>query len=510
MTAKADLLRALKDRQRSEEVVRAECLGIARKRKMSTEAIARVGVELGVALRTSSPGKPTTVEEAVTSLVRIHFGGLERGSSEANEELEEAAANDENTVSTIYVRTNDTNALFYDEKSGAGEKLKEASSANAVLDSPDQDPQLELDKPDQSVERTTTTDSTRSVRDIHRKTPSQAQPATRNEVDDLKEIIQEFHASFTEFRAEAKDREARYLTKIRLLTEKVSSLESTVSSIEKHATEREEKLMKKLSSLSAKVGDLNMHAKAVRTRTATTGTHTPDTIDHDPPTPPMTNNSTAVGEPTPFPPSNHDHIPAVQRLGLDSDSATGPQPTYADRASCPLSAPQPGKVSSTALAAAAHASHGPIPQSSRAQAPVGVERPHSRSSTGQPVAVGHLRRGVQPLESDDEDDLWTLVSKSKPTGKKAAIYVGNLDDSACEEKLCNFIDRRSKKAGIKSPKIHSCSILRREEGELGSWGAHIVIDLLSLDYICNGNFWPGRIYARPWVFRKKTAPETET
>ena len=103
MTAKADLLRALKDRQRSEEVVRAECLGIARKRKMSTEAIARVGVELGVALRTSSPGKPTTVEEAVTSLVRIHFGGLERGSSEANEELEEAAANDENTVSTIYV-----------------------------------------------------------------------------------------------------------------------------------------------------------------------------------------------------------------------------------------------------------------------------------------------------------------------------------------------------------------------------------------------------------------------
>ena len=335
MTAKADLLRALKDRQRSEEVVRAECLGIARKRKMSTEAIARVGVDLGVALRTSSPGKPTTVEEAVTSLVRIHFGGLERGSSEANEELEEAAANDENTVSTIYVRTTDTNALFYDEKSGAGEKLKEASSANAVRDSPDQDPhaQLELDKPDQSVERTTTTDSTRSVRDIHRKTPSQAQPATRNEVDYLKEIIQQFHASFTEFRAEAKDREARYLTKIRLLTEKVSSLESTVSSIENHATEREEKLMKKLSSLSAKVGDLNMHAKAVRTRTATTGTHTPDTIDHDPPTPPMTNNSTAVGEPTPFPPSNHDHIPAVQRLGLDSDSATGPQPTYVCRPS---------------------------------------------------------------------------------------------------------------------------------------------------------------------------------
>ena len=255
----------------------------------------------------------------------------------------------------------------------------------------------------------------------------------------MKEIIQELRASFTEFRAEAKDREARYLTKIRFLTEKVSSLESTMSSIEKHATEREEKLMKKLSSLSAKVGDLNMHAKAVRTRTATTGTHTHDIIDHDTPmhTPPMTNNSTAVGEPTPLPPSNHDPIPAVQRLGRDSDSDTGPKLTYADQASCPLSAPytapRPEKVSSTA----AHASHAPTLQSSRAQAPVGARRPHSRSSTGQPVAAGHLRRGVQPLESDDEDDLWTLVSKSKPTGKKAAIYVGNLDDSACEEKLCS-------------------------------------------------------------------------
>ena len=55
MTAKDDLLRALKDRQRSEEVARAECLSIDRKRKMSTKAIARVCVEPGTALRASSP-----------------------------------------------------------------------------------------------------------------------------------------------------------------------------------------------------------------------------------------------------------------------------------------------------------------------------------------------------------------------------------------------------------------------------------------------------------------------
>ena len=148
-----------------------------------------------------------------------------------------------------------------------------------------------------------------------------------------------------------------------------------------------------------------------------------------------------------------------------------------------------------------------VVQSPPTRAQAGAECPHTSASTGQPGAVNHPRRGVQPLESDDEDDLWTLVSKAKPTGKKAAIYVGNLDDTAGEEKLREYINRRSRKAGIKPPKVHSCSVLRREEGELGSWGAHIVIDLQSLDSICNGNFWPGRIYACPWVFRQKTAPE---
>ena len=55
---------------------------------------------------------------------RPYLRKLERGRSEANEEekLEEAAANDENTVSTV--RTTDTNAHFYDGKSGAGVKLR--------------------------------------------------------------------------------------------------------------------------------------------------------------------------------------------------------------------------------------------------------------------------------------------------------------------------------------------------------------------------------------------------
>ena len=40
-------------------------------------------------------------------------------------------------------------------------------------------------------------------------------------------------------------------------------------------------------------------------------------------------------------------------------------------------------------------------------------------------------------------------------------------------------------------------------GLLGRWGAHITLDRPSLKYVCSRNFWPGRLYARPWVFRNK-------
>ena len=62
------------------------------------------------------------------------------------------------------------------------------------------------------------------------------------------------------------------------------------------------------------------------------------------------------------------------------------------------------------------------------------------------------------------------------TGKKAVLYVGNLDETVTEDKLREYIQKRSEKAGIRQPDIFSCSIIRREEGELGSWGAHLAID----------------------------------
>ena len=115
-------------------------------------------------------------------------------------------------------------------------------------------------------------------------------------------------------------------------------------------------------------------------------------------------------------------------------------------------------------------------------------QPQSRKTTGETIAPTEQ---VQPLALDDEDNLWSLVTKKKPTGKKAVLYVGNLDETVTEDKLREYIQKRSEKAGIRQPDIFSCSIIRREEGELGSWGAHLAIDHASKENLRNRHFWPG-------------------
>ena len=196
MTAKADLLRALQDKQRSEDVVRSECLGIARKRKMSTEAIFRVGSELGIALRASSPGKPTTVEEAVTSLVRFQFGGLPGGSTLAEdheEKLEEAAANDqqkENTVSAV-----------------------------------------------------------QGTVDLHTNTTVQNPEEISNK--ELHSIIRQLKSALEEERAEARDREARLIKKINELDSEVRSLVEKVHQLGAAEEDRAEKLTRRVNDVKA-------------------------------------------------------------------------------------------------------------------------------------------------------------------------------------------------------------------------------------------------------------------
>ena len=117
---------------------------------------------------------------------------------------------------------------------------------------------------------------------------------------------------------------------------------------------------------------------------------------------------------------------------------------------------------------------------------------------------------VEPIAPDDDDDkLWSLMLKAKPTGKKSVLYIGNLEENASEEKLREYVEKRSQKAGISQPKVFNCTIFSREEGELGSWAARITIDHTSHEYVCSRYFWPGRVYARPWKFREQSREEEQ-
>ena len=101
----------------------------------------------------------------------------------------------------------------------------------------------------------------------------------------------------------------------------------------------------------------------------------------------------------------------------------------------------------------------------------------------------------------------------KPTGKKAAIYVGNLKIGAKDNEVTEYIKRRCEKLCIRPPTIHNCKIFERdaEEGEIVEFcGARLTIDQGPLETICDRQFWPGRSYGRPWVFRDRETSKENT
>ena len=96
------------------------------------------------------------------------------------------------------------------------------------------------------------------------------------------------------------------------------------------------------------------------------------------------------------------------------------------------------------------------------------------------------------------------MTEPSPAEKKSVIYVGNLDVETTEDDLKDFVTRRANNVQVTSPKIYNCKIFRREfeEGEITSrtFGARITVDSTSQKTLCRRNFWPGRVYASPWVF----------
>ena len=129
------------------------------------------------------------------------------------------------------------------------------------------------------------------------------------------------------------------------------------------------------------------------------------------------------------------------------------------------------------------------------------------------------RRAEQPQwntddgDEDEDDQLWTLVAGKKPTGKKAVIYVGNLKIGAKDNEVTEYIKRRCEKLCVRPPTIHNCKIFEKdaEEGEILEFcGARLTIDQGPFETICDRQFWPGRSYARPWVFRDRETSKENT
>ena len=270
--------------------------------------------------------------------------------------------------------------------------------------------------------------------------------------------LDDLMAMLVKIRSEADDREARYLNQIRSLKEKVNAMESSLASMQLAAQKNEERLTQKVLDLSARPGNF---AKAVETPPARKPSYGE-----------ITRATTARPRTVPQRPSSGERRPCHEEAEVHSHSSgcTGDGDATLECGS-----------GTRTLHADVDNSHTHGHTRTRPATP--------DANTSRPSA-----RQLKPFESDDEDDLpvWTLVTRSKPSGRKAALYVGNLDESASEEKLLEFIEKRSIQAGLKRPKVHTCSIIRREEGELGSWGAHLVIDHGSHELLYNRSFWPSR------------------
>ena len=131
----------------------------------------------------------------------------------------------------------------------------------------------------------------------------------------------------------------------------------------------------------------------------------------------------------------------------------------------------------------------------------------SASETKQRAPTKTSRTVIEPLQSDDEDDLWTLVSKAKPSGRKAVLYVGNLEENTNEDQVQEYVRRRSMKAGINQPKLHNCKVYRREKVSLAI-GRHASpsTKLLRSTFVTGISGAGVCMHDRhgPWIFREES------
>ena len=226
MTAKADLLRALENNHRAEDAIRAEVLTVARRRKMSAEAIIRAGSDIGAAPR-PTPERPLTVEEAVMSLVQ--------------------------------------------------HSLSAARAARSRLDENEEDQSIQQDE-FEGVEATVSTNATHDH--THKNGPGENQTDGNPRLEEasnkeLFSMVRRLVSLLDEERIASKDRETRLNQKINELSAQVQSLTERLTDLGKEAQAREEKFTRRVNNVKSCV--MSVYANNVPSRTKA-HSPTPDTL----------------------------------------------------------------------------------------------------------------------------------------------------------------------------------------------------------------------------------------
>ena len=191
-------------------------------------------------------------------------------------------------------------------------------------------------------------------------------------------------------------------------------------------------------------------------------------------------------------------VQVYNRAGPLENAWTSDRGSAADRECSSVPATRCGRPRQTANTLDHAAARGP-----KALAVVRVHLPMSPLTRTRGLAclatTSVADRSVRNTLFDDcADDMpWELVSSSRPTGKKAVFYIGNLCPETDSERLSKFISLRAGKVH-RSVTVFSSKIFKKPK----STGARIVINAGAADIVSSKSFWPKPLYSRPWDFDK--------
>ena len=100
-----------------------------------------------------------------------------------------------------------------------------------------------------------------------------------------------------------------------------------------------------------------------------------------------------------------------------------------------------------------------------------------------------------------EDDLWSSLTDDPPPVKKAVLYVGNLTMMHLDnEALADSIRSRCKAGGEVNLSILEVKLSPMRTNPSYQW-AHVTVPQSAEGILTAPNFWPGRVYCRPWRFK---------